>query len=242
MARTVKSWLQLSLKLVNSTIGVTGIAMILYSIWMVRAWQLDMDGSSSDHPKFSLPWFIHAFLGIGIALCAITCLGHIAAHTANRRCLSCVFCILFKESEPCNKPLCIKWIRCPSPQWTRIHGRITSIIHTYVLLFLELIVICTTNSFQHQDFPEDPSGRFDDFDHFVESNFDACKWIGWLLVLAQGCSVLLAAVLRATEKDQGGKYDNEDDYAPQGLPFLGYPYPVQPFPCAVVDFPLALQQ
>ncbi|KAI8525507.1 hypothetical protein RHMOL_Rhmol13G0235200 [Rhododendron molle] len=93
MARTVKSWLQLSLKLVNSTIGVTGIAMILYSIWMVRAWQLDMDDSSSDHPKFSLSWFIHAFLGIGITLCAITCLGHIAARTANRHCLSCVsFC------------------------------------------------------------------------------------------------------------------------------------------------------
>ncbi|KAG5528370.1 hypothetical protein RHGRI_029142 [Rhododendron griersonianum] len=32
--------------------------------------------------------FIHTFLGIGIALCAITCLGHIAAHTANRHCLS----------------------------------------------------------------------------------------------------------------------------------------------------------
>ncbi|KAE9461879.1 hypothetical protein C3L33_06239, partial [Rhododendron williamsianum] len=104
---------------------------------------------------------------------------------------------------------------------------------------LELIVICTT-SFQHQDFPEDPSGRFDDFDHFVNSNFDTCKWIGWLLVLAQGCSVLLAAVLRATEKDQGRKYGNEDDNAPQRLPFLGYP--VQPFPCAIVDFPLALQQ
>ncbi|KAG5536788.1 hypothetical protein RHGRI_024276 [Rhododendron griersonianum] len=74
--------------------------------------------------------FIHAFLRIGIALCAITCLGHIAAHTANHHCLSC-------------------------------------------------------------DFPEDPSGRFDDFDHFVKSNFDTCKWIGWLLVLAQkdnGCN------------------------------------------------------
>ncbi|KAG5528359.1 hypothetical protein RHGRI_029135 [Rhododendron griersonianum] len=38
---------------------------------------------------------------------------------------------------------------------------------------------------ERKDFPEDPSGRFDDFDHFVKSNFDICKWIGWLLVLAQ---------------------------------------------------------
>ncbi|XP_058196781.1 tetraspanin-19-like isoform X2 [Rhododendron vialii] len=206
MARTVKSWLQLSLKLVNSTIGVTGIAMILYSIWMVRAWQLDMDGSSSDHPKFSLPWFIHAFLGIGIALCGITCLGHIAAHTANRRCLSCYMVVIF----------------------------------FLLLVEIALITDISLNSHWEKDFPEDPSGRFDDFDHFVKSNFDTCKWIGWLLVLAQGCSVILAAVLRATEKDQGRKYDNEDDYAPQRLPFLGYP--VQPFPGTIVDFPLALQQ
>ncbi|KAG5528374.1 hypothetical protein RHGRI_029146 [Rhododendron griersonianum] len=43
------------------------------------------------------------------------------------------------------------------------------------------------------DFPEDPSGRFDDFDHFVKSNFDICKWIGWLLVLAQVWEAALQA-------------------------------------------------
>ncbi|KAI8568127.1 hypothetical protein RHMOL_Rhmol02G0173100 [Rhododendron molle] len=116
MARTVKSWLQLSLKLFNLIIGVTGVAMILYSIWMVRAWQLDMDGSSSDDPKFSLPWYA-------------------------------LFC------------------------WE-----------------------CLRSS---MDFPEDPSRRFDDFDHFVKSNFDICKWIGWLLVLAQVWEAALQA-----EKDE----------------------------------------
>ncbi|KAG5516891.1 hypothetical protein RHGRI_037579 [Rhododendron griersonianum] len=127
----------------------------------------------------------------------------------------------------------------PPPPFDSSKTTVDSSTTTEDILILELIVIRTT-SFQHQDFPEDPSGRFDDFDHFVNSNFDTCKWIGWLLVLAQGCSVLLAAVLRATEKDQGRKYGNEDDNAPQRLPFLGYP--VQPFPCAIVDFPLALQQ
>ncbi|KAF5955436.1 hypothetical protein HYC85_008292 [Camellia sinensis] len=89
MARTVKSCLQLSLKLVNSTMGILGIATILYSMWMVRAWQLDMEGSTSQSHNFYLPWFIHAFAGIGVTLCAITCLGHIAADTCNIHCLSC---------------------------------------------------------------------------------------------------------------------------------------------------------
>ncbi|KAI8525506.1 hypothetical protein RHMOL_Rhmol13G0235200 [Rhododendron molle] len=112
----------------------------------------------------------------------------------------------------------------------------------FFLLLVEtaLITDISLNSHWEKDFPEDPSGRFDDFNHFVKSNLDTSKWIGWLLVLAQGCSVLLAAVLRATEEDQGRKYDTEDDNAPQRLPFLGYP--VQPFPCGIVDFPLALQQ
>ncbi|KAJ4955502.1 hypothetical protein NE237_012285 [Protea cynaroides] len=33
------------------------------------------------------PWFIYSFLGIGIILCSITCIGHIAAEAANGCCL-----------------------------------------------------------------------------------------------------------------------------------------------------------
>ncbi|CAL5411228.1 unnamed protein product [Camellia sinensis] len=95
MARTVKSCLQLSLKLVNSTMGILGIATILYSMWMVRAWQLDMEGSTSQSHNFYLPWFIHAFAGIGVTLCAITSLGHIAADTCNIHCLSCYMVEIF---------------------------------------------------------------------------------------------------------------------------------------------------
>lgn len=98
MARIVKSSLQLLLKLVNSTLGIVGISMILYGIWMVKVWQRDLDDSSSSslhYNHFSLPWSIHAFLGIGIAMCAIACLGHIAADTANACCLSCYMVMIF---------------------------------------------------------------------------------------------------------------------------------------------------
>ncbi|KAG5528490.1 hypothetical protein RHGRI_029248 [Rhododendron griersonianum] len=57
-----------------------------------------------------------------------------------------------------------------------------------------LITDISLNSHWEKDFPEDPSGRFDDFDDFVKSNFDICKWIGWLLVLAQVWEAALQAV------------------------------------------------
>ncbi|KAK9267791.1 hypothetical protein L1049_010226 [Liquidambar formosana] len=85
MARVTRRCLQSLLKFVNSIIGIVGIAMILYGMWMVRVWQRDIDGSTYD----SVPWFIYAFLGIGITLCVVTCLGHVAADTANGLCLSC---------------------------------------------------------------------------------------------------------------------------------------------------------
>lgn len=37
----------------------------------------------------------------------------------------------------------------------------------------------------HQDIPEDPTGRFDDFKDFVNSNIEMFQWIALLIVLAQ---------------------------------------------------------
>ncbi|KAF7152464.1 hypothetical protein RHSIM_Rhsim01G0264100 [Rhododendron simsii] len=75
----------------------------------------------------------------------------------------------------------------------------TYILYMVVIFFLllvetALITDISLNSHCEKDFPENPSGRFDDFDHFVQSNFDTCKWIGWLLVLAQVCEAALQVV------------------------------------------------
>ncbi|KAM3697399.1 hypothetical protein ACJW31_06G109100 [Castanea mollissima] len=88
MGRLVRSCMQSILKLVNSLIGMVGMAMILYALWMIRVWQrhtADLPfGGGSDYP---VPWFIYTFLGLGVTLCVITCTGHIAAETANGCCL-----------------------------------------------------------------------------------------------------------------------------------------------------------
>ncbi|KAL1834184.1 hypothetical protein DCAR_0104356 [Daucus carota subsp. sativus] len=87
MEKTVKTSLQLMLKVFNSVAGLAGIAMIMYGLWLIRVWQTDMKGTSSED-QTSFPWFVHAFIGLGISFCAITCLGHFAAHTAYSHFLS----------------------------------------------------------------------------------------------------------------------------------------------------------
>ncbi|URE44510.1 Stem-specific protein [Musa troglodytarum] len=198
----VRSCLQSVLKLVNSMIGFTGMGMILYALWMLRSWYKHMDGTSFGGSGSTPPWFdllllipsgpflfvlsvsfqvfrqdaildcrldvhsrfIYTFLGLGISLCLITCVGHIAAETANSHCLSCVsFC---------------------------------------------------------KDFPEDPTGEFNELKNFVKSNFEMCKWIGLLVVATQALSIFTAMVLRALGPDSGTDCDSDDDSIPARLPLL----------------------
>ncbi|XP_057506303.1 tetraspanin-19-like [Actinidia eriantha] len=93
MARMVRSFIQSLLKLVNSAIGMVGIAMTLYALWMIRDWQRQMDPFVV--PNTPPPWFMYTFLGLGVTLCVITCSGHIAAETASGCCLYCYMVFVF---------------------------------------------------------------------------------------------------------------------------------------------------
>ncbi|BBH00873.1 Tetraspanin family protein [Prunus dulcis] len=67
------------------------------------------------------------------------------------------------------------------------------------------------NSDWEKDLPYDTTGKFHDFKDFVKSNFDMFKWIGLLIVLAQGFSILLALALRSVEPNQGSSYDSDEE-------------------------------
>ncbi|XP_059671046.1 tetraspanin-19-like [Cornus florida] len=185
MVRVMKSCIQSSLKLMNSIIAILGIVMILYSLCMIKVWQKDAEGSSVDHHNSTFPWFIHAFLGIGISLCASTCLGHFAADTANAYYLSCYMLIIFS------------------------------------LLLIETAIVSDVfiNSDWDKDLPDDPSGRFDNFKDFVKSNIDVCVWIGLLILVAQGFSILFALVLRTIQEDEVTSHE----FTPSRLPLLQHP-------------------
>lgn len=87
MASVLRSCIQSLLKLVNSIIAMAGIAMIIYSLWMIRVWQKETGESIFDVSDYPLPWFIYTFMGVGVTLCVITCSGHIGAETSNGCCL-----------------------------------------------------------------------------------------------------------------------------------------------------------
>ncbi|MQL88632.1 hypothetical protein Taro_021191, partial [Colocasia esculenta] len=192
MGRMGRICLQSFLKLVNSVIGMVGVGMILYAMWMLRVWYRQMNGDWRG-PDSSAPWFIFTFLGLGISLCVITCSGHIAAETANGHCLSCV-------------------------SFSPIHYMV--LVFLLVLLEASITADVFLNRSWEEDFPEDPTGRFDELKDFVRSNFEMCKWIGLMIVGAQALSILLAMVLRALGPDREGDYDSDDDYIPTRLPLL----------------------
>uniref|UniRef100_A0A2C9U881 Tetraspanin-19-like n=1 Tax=Manihot esculenta TaxID=3983 RepID=A0A2C9U881_MANES len=96
MGRIAKILLRSILKMVNSVMGILGIAMVLYGFWMVRVWQRDIEEASSSAYGYdsTAPWFIYSFLSIGITLCLITCIGHVSADSSNGFCLSCYTVII----------------------------------------------------------------------------------------------------------------------------------------------------
>ncbi|XP_074568649.1 tetraspanin-19-like [Curcuma longa] len=186
MVRWARSCLQSALKLMNSVIGLAGMGMILYSLWMIRSWYKDIDDGYSFSADSSPPWFIYTFLGLGIFLCLITCVGHIAAETANSHCLSCYMIFLF------------------------------------LLLILEGAITADIllNRNWAEDFPEDPTGKFDELKKFVRLNYKMCKWIGLLIVAAQASSIITAMVLKALGPDCEIDYDSDDDSVTARLPLL----------------------
>ncbi|KAL5215254.1 hypothetical protein ABZP36_004406 [Zizania latifolia] len=182
--RVLRSCVQTALKTVNSVLGLAGMAVILYALWMLRAWYRQV---AELHYHLPVPWFIYTFLGLGVFLCLLTCSGHIAAETANSHCLSCymifVFFIIILE------------------------GAVTTDV------FL--------NSNWEEDFPDDPSRKFEEFKDFVISNSEMCEWVGLSVVAAQVLSIILGMILRALGPDRESDYDSDDDLAvPASLPLL----------------------
>ncbi|WCJ27010.1 tobamovirus multiplication 2A [Euphorbia peplus] len=89
-------------------------------------------------------------------------------------------------------------------------------VSIFVLLLVEMVVAAyfLLNPDWEKDLPEDPTGRLHDFREFVHSNFDVFKWILFLILLAQGSSVLLAMGLRAVVDNYMSNYENDDSRVP----------------------------
>ncbi|XP_060180529.1 tetraspanin-20 [Lycium barbarum] len=98
------------LKFLNFLQTFIGISIIIYSAYMLNHWQHHHnlhdaqfsnlasivafeDGYQFNKNSLPAPWFIYAFMGIGIILCCITCIGHVGAEAVNGCCL-CFYSLL----------------------------------------------------------------------------------------------------------------------------------------------------
>ncbi|XP_008806541.2 tetraspanin-19 isoform X2 [Phoenix dactylifera] len=92
----------------------------------------------------------------------------------------------------------------------------------FLLVMLEAAITADVflNKDWEEDFPEDPTGRLNDFKNFVKRNFEMCKWVGLVIIAAQALSIFLAIIIRALGPDCASYYDSDDDYVPARLPLL----------------------
>ncbi|KAG6423515.1 hypothetical protein SASPL_113913 [Salvia splendens] len=217
MGRMARCCVQSLLKLVNSFLGMVGIAMIIYSLWMFRVW-LRTD-ESNDVP---VPWFIYAILGLGASLCVITCSGHIAAETANGCCL---YIVSFHGGFGLGTHAL--FITCIDVLWSGFSRCYEDIVLPYMafvfMIFLLEAAVTADVFLNHnwqEDFPADATGNLDKLEDFVKDNFDICKWIGLSVVAVQGLSMFLAMVLKALGPHSEKYYESDDEYLPDRVPLL----------------------
>ncbi|XP_062097415.1 tetraspanin-19-like isoform X4 [Humulus lupulus] len=89
MIRWGRCCLHHSMRVANLFVNLCGVAMIIYSLWLLKKWKLGV-----SHLPIVLyipkPWFIYACLGVGIAICLSTLFGHIVTNSTNNYIL-CIY-------------------------------------------------------------------------------------------------------------------------------------------------------
>ncbi|XP_073042366.1 tetraspanin-18-like [Primulina eburnea] len=103
------TFLAFILKFLNFLQTFIGVSMIIYSGYMLDQWHRHHGDVSFPPPLAAvsfnhnvlgldfrfLPetWFVYGFMGVGILICCITCIGHFAAEAINGCCL-CFYALL----------------------------------------------------------------------------------------------------------------------------------------------------
>ncbi|XP_042463197.1 tetraspanin-19-like [Zingiber officinale] len=90
-----------AMRVVNLVVNFCGLAIIIYSLCLLKAWKqavAEFDAAASTLPA---PWFIHTLLGVGIVVCFSAIVGHAVSNSLEPIYLSLyivfIFFILFCE-------------------------------------------------------------------------------------------------------------------------------------------------
>ncbi|KAB2077477.1 hypothetical protein ES319_A06G102900v1 [Gossypium barbadense] len=68
MTRCSRCCLHYSMKIVNLIMNFLGIAIIVYSLWLQKKWNIGV-AQLLSFPSIPNPWFIYTCFGVGIAVC-----------------------------------------------------------------------------------------------------------------------------------------------------------------------------
>lgn len=88
MDRAAKSCIKTSLKISNLVTAMTGIAILMYSVWMFAVWL-------REYIKYPLPWFFWACFGTGIIFSCVACMGYVVSNTKHNHLLSMYILFMF---------------------------------------------------------------------------------------------------------------------------------------------------
>ncbi|THU45487.1 hypothetical protein C4D60_Mb02t18450 [Musa balbisiana] len=81
MTRIFSGCLAFLLKFFNFLQAFVGISILIYSLWLLNLCRRHDFPLDVDH--FPAPWFVCVSMGVGICLCLITFIGHVAAEAIN---------------------------------------------------------------------------------------------------------------------------------------------------------------
>ncbi|CAI8609461.1 unnamed protein product [Vicia faba] len=190
------------LKLLNTLLTITGLAMVGYGIYLLVQFGKAPDNSLtvasvSDDQSYvllgrpmlmALPlsnnffndlpkaWFIYLFIGVGAVLFVISCFGCIASVSRNGCCLSC---------------------------------------YSFLVVLLILVELgCAAFIFfdknWKEEIPRDKTGNFNMLYDFLRENWTIVKWVALGIVIFEALLFILALIVRAANRPTD--YDSDEEF------------------------------
>ncbi|KAJ7527808.1 hypothetical protein O6H91_16G072000 [Diphasiastrum complanatum] len=230
---TCRGFLQCLLKFLNFLLILIGLAITLYSLWMLHQWSIQphqpveppSPGSQPDH----LPYMTSGghqdlqsheektgfnFYQLGRPFSENKLEPHIQWHLLPKGLPAPWFIYAFFGFG-----VIVLLITCTGHIAAEISSGCCLSCYSFFLILLILVqaALATAIFFDHQweeDIPDDPTGEFSKMKNFIEKNVDICKWVALGVVVVEVLSLLLALTLRPMLANSQRGYDSDDNYVP----------------------------
>lgn len=212
------------LKLLNFLQGFVGLAIVIYSLWMLDQWNHHIPihpPALAPSPSYSLSILFNpqsqarngVFHNLNLASDLASGLDNGLVFNLSSIHLPApwfIYSFMGVGISLC----CIALIGCIAAEV--VNGCClcfyTLLKTAFILLEAALVAFMAIDRHWEKDIPFDPTGELDSFRSFIEDNIGICKWVGISIVSIQVLSLLLALVLRGMVSGKREDLDGEDDY------------------------------